>query len=121
MSINNPDQPNGEIILYNDINYGGIHTHLFTDTPDLSALTLLGAGVGIIVNPPVTWSQVVSCLVIVGGYWTLYKDAEYKNPLGPPLGPGLYSTLPEGYGNDDVCSMSVSATYSPLSIVPQPT
>jgi Beta/Gamma crystallin len=78
----------GEIVLYADANFGGLHTHLFQTTPDFTQLSLIGGNLGLLDG--VSWNDQVSSFVIVSGAWLFFADVEFGSPQGDELGPGLY-------------------------------
>jgi hypothetical protein len=93
-----------EIILYVDINFGGLHTHLFESMEDFTQLALGGVGSGIDGN----WDNIVSSFVIVSGVWQFFKDPNFEFLQGDPsgLGPGLYSWVQDfGIDNDSLSSV----------------
>jgi hypothetical protein len=95
-----------EIILYVDINFGGLHTHLFESTPDFTQLHLTGVDTGL--NNDETWNDKVSSFVIVSGVWQFFKDINFQFQQGNPggLGPGLYHFTQEfGIDNDSLSSV----------------
>ena len=57
-----------ELIMYVDINFGGLHTHVFQSTPDFTQLALGGVGSGVGGN----WNDIVSSFVIVSGQWLFF-------------------------------------------------
>jgi hypothetical protein len=93
-----------ELILYVDINFGGLHTHLFESTTDFTQLALGGAGTGIDGN----WNDIVSSFVIVSGVWQFFRDINWQTLQGDPrgLGPGQYSWV-ENFGIDNDSLSSV--------------
>lgn len=93
-----------QIILYVDISFGGLHTHLFESTPDLGQLALGGVGSGITGN----WNNIVSSFVIVSGKWKFFRDPNYQGLMGiePSFGPGVYAwVLDWGIDNDAISSI----------------
>lgn len=93
-----------ELIIYDDINFGGIHTHIFESTADFTQLALGGAGTNITGN----WNDRVSSFVILSGHWTFFKDINFQFQQGGVLGPGLYSWVQNfGIDNDSLSSVRV--------------
>jgi hypothetical protein len=93
-----------ELLMYVDINFGGLHTHLFGNTPDFTQLALGGAGSGIAGN----WNDKVSSFVVQSGRWQFFRDVNYVVPIGPVFGPGIYNWVEAvGVGNDQVSSVKV--------------
>ena len=93
-----------ELILYVDGNFGGLHTHIFGDTPRFTQLALGGNGSGIVGN----WNDRVSSFVIVSGTWLFYKDENFRSLQGnvEGLGPGLYPSVNAvGIDNDALSSV----------------
>jgi hypothetical protein len=97
------------LILYIDGNFGGLHTHVFQDTPDFTKLALGGVDSGIGGD----WNDKVSSFVIVSGRWQFFKDVNFKPaPLPFPfgLGPGIYPSVEAvGIDNDSLSSVKVVA------------
>ena len=95
------------LIVYVDRNFGGLHTHIFGDTPDFTQLALGGVGSGIGGD----WNDKVSSFVIVSGRWQFFKDIQFHpSPLPFPggLGPGLYPWVEAvGIDNDSLSSVKV--------------
>jgi hypothetical protein len=93
------------LIIYIDQQFGGLHTHIFADTPDFSQLALGGVG-GIAGN----WNDKVSSVVIVSGVWQFFSDIDFGPapiPVGG-LGPGLYSVVADfGLENASLSSVRV--------------
>lgn len=93
-----------ELLMYVDINLGGLHTHLFNNTPDFTQLALGGVGSGINGN----WNDKVSSFVVQSGRWQFYRHVNYVEPLGPVFGPGVYNWIEAvGVPNDQVSSVKV--------------
>ena len=93
-----------EIILYVDINFGGLHTHLFDTTPDFTQLSLTGVNTGL--PHGVSWNDQVSSFVIISGTWQFFGDTQFRRQQGSDLGPGLYSFV-ENFGIDNDILSSV--------------
>jgi hypothetical protein len=93
-----------EIVLYVDINFGGLHTHLFESTLDFTQIALGGVGSGVNGN----WNDIVSSFVIEKGTWQFFKNINFDFLQGSPggLGPGLYSFV-EFFGIDNDSLSSV--------------
>ena len=93
-----------ELLIYVDINLGGLHTHIFKDTPDFTKLALGGVGTGINGN----WNDKVSSFVVQSGRWQFYKNINYDTPIGKPFGPGVYNWVEAvGVGNDQVSAVKL--------------
>ena len=91
-----------ELILYVDVNFGGLHTHLFESTADFTQIALGGVGSGIGGD----WNDKTSSFVIVSGEWEFFKDVNFQFQQGGILGPGLYSfTQNFGIDNDALSSV----------------
>jgi hypothetical protein len=96
----------GEIVLYVDANFGGLHTHVFESTSDLSQLKLMGTGTGL--NDNVSWNDIVSSFVVVSGVWALFKDPHFKSSPQRDFGPGRYSFVEDfELDNDSLSSLSL--------------
>jgi hypothetical protein len=93
-----------ELIVFDDQNFGGLHTHLFQTTPDFRQIRYLP---GI---PEVTfggnWNDRVSSFVIVSGHWQFFTDINFGLQQGGTLGPGLYSFV-ESFDIDNDAISSV--------------
>jgi hypothetical protein len=95
-----------EIILYVDVNFGGLHTHLFSDTPDFTQLSLTGVNTGL--PDGVSWNDQVSSFVIISGTWQFFKNIDYDFEQGGDLGPGLYPWVEDfGIDNDSLSSVRI--------------
>jgi hypothetical protein len=114
-----------ELILFADSEYGGLHTHVFATTLDLSSLKLFGSNTG--GDPNANWNDKVSSFVILSGIWRFFKDAGLANAVadagGNPiqLGPqspgtkdasgnvlnGHFPVLPPGFPNDTLSSVQL--------------
>ena len=96
-----------ELIIFTDSNFGGLHTHIYGDTPDFTKLALGGVGSGIGGD----CNDKVSSFVIVSGQWQFYKDINYGPaplPFDRPLGPGYYKFCEErGIDNDSISSVKL--------------
>ena len=91
-----------EIVLYVDVNFGGLHTHLYETTADFTHLALGGVGSGIGGN----WNDKVSSFVILSGHWQAFRDINFQVPQGEVLGPGLYPWVETfGIDNDSMSSI----------------
>lgn len=100
-----------EIIIYVDINFGGLHTHIFDTVADFTALSLTGVNTGISAEG-FTWNDIVSSFVIVSGQWQFFKDTNFGFQQGNPagLGPGLYPWVEQvGIDNDSLSSVRLIA------------
>jgi hypothetical protein len=91
-----------ELIMYVDINFGGLHTHVFQSTADFTQLALGGVGSGVGGN----WNDIVSSFVIVSGQWLFFKDINFGFQQGGMLGPGLYPWV-QNFGIDNDALSSV--------------
>jgi hypothetical protein len=49
------------------------------------------------------WNDRISCLIVVSGVWSFYRDEYYKGPHWD-LGPGFYESFFAEKGPDDVIS-----------------
>jgi hypothetical protein len=85
----------GEIILYVDGQFGGLHTHMFRTTLDFTRVALIGAPF----NEDQTWNDKVSSFKVVSGVWNLYRDINGDGLMGQ-FGPGEFAVLPNGVDND---------------------
>jgi hypothetical protein len=93
-----------ELIIYVDTEFGGLHTHIFQNTPRFTQLALGGVGSGINGN----WNDVTSSFVIQSGRWAFYKNENYDFQQGAVLGPGLYpSVTAVGIDNDALSSVKL--------------
>lgn len=93
-----------ELLIFIDKDLGGLHTHVFNSVPDFSKLALGGVGSGITGN----WNDKISSLVVKSGRWQFYRHANYIEPLGPVLGPGIYNWVEQvGINNDHVSSLKL--------------
>jgi Beta/Gamma crystallin len=95
-----------QIILFVDVFFGGLHTHIFESTSDFTQLALGGVGT----NVGGSWNDIVSSFVIVSGTWQFFKDINFQFQQGtqPSFGPGLYPFV-EWFGidNDAISSVRV--------------
>jgi len=83
-----------QIAVYWDVNYGGREFRT-----NLNALYL-----GDI------WSNQISSFIIVSGYWQFFKDANFREPMGPVFGPGYYPSVEAiGLCNDSISSFKCIA------------
>ena len=96
-----------ELIMFVDIDFGGLHTHIFGSTADFTKLSLGGTGSGIDGN----WNDKLSSFKIVSGRWQFFKDIDFGPtplPNEQGFGPGLYQWV-EDYGidNDSISSVQL--------------
>ncbi len=78
----------GHIILYEDSDFGGAHSHIFGSASPLPEL-----------------NNEVSSFIIESGCWVLYDIEGYNIPRGVILGPGKYSNV----ANYDIPNDCISA------------
>ncbi len=102
------------LILFVDTDFGGLHTHVFQNTPDFTKLALGGVNGGVSGN----WNDKVSSFVILSGVWQFFKDINYEPaplPFANGLGPGVYHWVEAvGIDNDSLSSVKVVATTGDL-------
>lgn len=94
-----------EILLFDDANFGGVHTHLFESVPDLNKEASLG--VNVLPNGIGTaYSKIVSSFVIKSGRWAFYTGPNYQKKVGADFGPGRYNWVEDlGIPNDSIQSI----------------
>ncbi len=94
-----------EIIIFVDINFGGLHTHLYDSASDLYQLPLLGEDT---LSPSTSrsWADIISSFKILSGKWRFFKEPNFKNQMGDDLGPGSYNNVEDwGIDNDRIQSI----------------
>jgi hypothetical protein len=53
-----------------------------------------------------SWNDIVSCFVIVGGIWQVFRAINFQVPQGGLLGPGLYPFVEDlGIDSDSISSV----------------
>jgi hypothetical protein len=82
-----------EIILFANSNFHGAHRHVYTDEANLNH------------SDDDSFNDNVSSIVVLEGNWRFYRDADFKIPYTPVLGPGLYSFV----GNFDIENDQISS------------
>ena len=88
-----------EAILFENANFHGAHKHVFTNEPNLNAAD------------DNFFNDKVSSIVILGGAWAFYRNANFNTPYGPILGTGLYPSVTAiGIRNDDMSSLQPVTT-----------
>jgi hypothetical protein len=104
----------GQIIIYADRDFGGIHTHLFQSNADLRNLGVTGQNIiqfssdssdSLFVS---SWNDQVSSFVIISGVWQFFRDVNFATQQGAPggLGPDLYPWVVDyGIDNDSLSSI----------------
>ncbi|MEH2165228.1 MAG: beta/gamma crystallin-related protein [Nostoc sp.] len=85
---NDPD-----VILYRDGGFGGSNP--------LAVNASIGDGLNYVGDD---FNDLTSSIAIIRGTWNFYVDAGYGN-YQTTLGPGLYSSLPQGIANDSLSSL----------------
>jgi hypothetical protein len=101
-----------DLVIFTDVNFGGLHTHIFESTSDFTQLALGGVGGGI----PGNWNDKVSSFVILSGRWQFFKDVHFGPAPLPAggLGPGLYHNVESfGIDNDSISSVRLIGTTTP--------
>ncbi|HVG98009.1 MAG TPA: beta/gamma crystallin-related protein [Chloroflexota bacterium] len=82
----------GEAILFADLDFRGAHKHVFAAEGRLD------------------FADRASSVVVLAGSWQLYRDADFRQPYPPVLGPGLYANLAAlGVANDTVSALRPTA------------
>lgn len=96
-----------EILIFDDINFGGVHTHLFGSVPDLNQLVSLG--VGVLPNGAGgPYSKLISSFVIKSGTWAFYTKPNYQGQVGQNFGPGQYKWVEDLHiPNDSIQSIKL--------------
>ena len=96
-----------EILVFDDINFGGVHTHLFGSVSDLNKVSSLG--VNVLPNRNGTqYSKIISSFVIKSGTWAFYKNQNYQEQVGQNLGPGQYKWVEDLHiPNDNIQSIKL--------------
>jgi hypothetical protein len=88
-----------QVVLFEDINFGGKHTHAFADP---NHLNLVQTYVGNYFN------DITSSFVILDGEWQFFADANFHSQMGQNLAPGLYPWIEDqnalGPGTNDKLS-----------------
>ncbi|MEH2378317.1 MAG: beta/gamma crystallin-related protein [Nostoc sp.] len=82
-----------DVILYRDAGAGGANP--------LAVNASIGDGLNYVGND---FNDVTSSFVIQRGTWSFYRDANYGGYEGT-YGPGVYSSLPSGIGDDSISSL----------------
>jgi hypothetical protein len=86
----------GEVILFRDANFGGLHKHVINAEANLNA------------NDDDAFNDQVSSFVIVQGNWKFYRNAGFNDDYPAVLGPGLYGSVEQfKIRNDDMSSLQV--------------
>lgn len=65
-----------QIIVYDNENFLGDHTHIFGNMRDLGK-----------------WGNSISSMVILSGTWEFFDDEDFKGAKMADLGPGMYPNL----------------------------
>lgn len=94
-----------EIIVFVDIDFCGLHTHLFTSVPNLNDVSTIGVGTLSNVNSN-SWTNKISSFVIKSGKWAFFEEPNGKNKMGETFGPGVYRWVEDlGIKNDKIQSI----------------
>jgi hypothetical protein len=94
-----------EILIFVDINFGGLHTHLYDSISDLNQLPTLGEDT---LSPHTgrSWANMVSSFRILSGKWRFFMEPNFENQIGDDLGPGSYHWVEDlGMNNDRIQSI----------------
>lgn len=86
----------GHVILYRDVNFQGMHKHVFNSEDNLNA------------DGDSNFNDGVSSLVVLAGNWKFYRNSGFDDDYPVVLGPGLYSWV-ENFSirNNDMSSLQV--------------
>ncbi len=86
--------PEGNVLLFEHINFHGQHKHVFWPEPNLNA------------GDDSFFNDRVSSLVVQRAVWAFYKNSGFDTQYPRTLGPGIYPWV-EDYGikNDDMSSL----------------
>lgn len=83
-----------QLIVFQHVNMHGAHKHFFTSEPNFNA------------GDDNFFNDIVSSIVVVEGRWQFYMHSNFVSPVGPVLGPGIYSWVEAiGIPNDQVSSV----------------
>lgn len=94
-----------ELVIYVDISFGGLHTHLYDSVSDLNQLPMLGEDT---LSPSTnrSWANMISSFRILNGKWRFFMEPNFKNQMGDDLGPGSYLWVEDwGIKNDRIQSI----------------
>lgn len=54
------------------------------------------------------WNDQISSIIVVSGKWQFYEEADFRYPMGNPLGPGYYRNVTDhGIKNDAISSFEI--------------
>jgi hypothetical protein len=85
------------LIVFSEKNLQGRHWHVFGDIPHIGDVAF-------------TWDDNISSFVVLAGRWQFYRGRHFNEPVGEPLGPGVYPSVTDvGIPNDAVSSIQLIA------------
>jgi hypothetical protein len=85
------------LIVFSEKNLQGRHWHVFGDIPHIGDVAF-------------TWDDNISSFVVLAGRWQFYRGRHFNEPVGEPLGPGVYPSVTDvGIPNDAVSSIRLIA------------
>jgi Beta/Gamma crystallin len=83
-----------EIVLFQHINFRGVHKHLYGSEPNLAA------------PDDNQFNDLVSSFVITSGSWQFFTHVNFTGPASNVFGPGRYNWVENvGIPNDSVSSV----------------
>lgn len=94
---------NGEVLLFENVNFRGSHVHVFQGVQDLGNMD---------------FAKKASSFVVKSGQWSFYKDTEFDGsyPQQPVFGVGIYPWVEDvGIANDSISSLQPSGLTSTIS------
>lgn len=79
-----------QIIVFDNENFLGDHSHVFGDMKDLGK-----------------WGNSISSMIILSGTWEFFDDEDFKGTkMGSGLGPGMYPNVADkGLKNNSISSV----------------
>jgi Beta/Gamma crystallin len=82
-----------QIVAFDDVDFLGDHTHVFTDIKDLGK-----------------WGNSVSSIIILEGTWEFFDDEEFKGTKMATLGPGMYPKVTDkGIKDNSISSIRLAS------------
>jgi Beta/Gamma crystallin len=88
-----------QIVAFDNVDFLGDHTHVFTDIKDLGK-----------------WGNSVSAIIILEGTWEFFDDEDFKGTKMATLGPGMYPKVADkGIKDNSISSIRLASPTTPAA------
>jgi hypothetical protein len=82
-----------QIIVFDDDNFLGDHTHVFGNMKDLGR-----------------WGNSISSIIILSGTWDFFDDEDFQGTKMATLGPGMYPRVTDkGFKDNSISSIRLAS------------